>query len=81
MKTRWQDLRVTDNQGVTAAESLGWFVENAPANLDNAVIEHGKISEWPDYLLSAEGEDPDWDTPHGEVDWTGFEDALNTARQ
>ena len=72
----WRDLRVTDNQGVTAAESLGHFVDHAPANLDNAIIEDGKITEWPDFSLSAEGEDPEWDTPLVDVDWSGFAEAL-----
>ena len=74
--TQWQDLLVV-NEG-EELDSLGELVRLAPANLDNAVIENGRSVEWQDYFLAAPGEDYDADTPRGEVDWSGFEDALRT---
>lgn len=74
--TNWTELLVTDNEGATG-ETLGSMVENAPANLDSAVLDsRGRISEWPDFLLSAEGEDADWDTPRAEVNWDGLREKL-----
>lgn len=74
----WRELVVSDSDG--AWGPLGELVENAPANLDDATIEHGMIVYWPGMFLAAPGEDPDWDTPRGEVDWAGFEDKLRACR-
>jgi hypothetical protein len=75
----WRELIVSDNEGKTG-DTLGFFVDNAPANLDNAVIENGRIVEWTGFFLSAPDETPDWDTPKVDVDWSGFEDTLNSVR-
>ena len=80
MTTNWRNLVVTDGNDPSAQATLGDLVDNAPANLDNAVIVDGRISEWSNYFLSSPGEEPDYNTPQGEVDWTGFERALNRAR-
>lgn len=72
----WKQLIVTDNEGGTAG-TLEEIVTLCPANLDSAEIEtDGSLGAWPDYLLSAPGEEPEWDTPREDVDWTGFADAL-----
>ena len=73
--TNWKNLIVTDTEG-DAAGTLGEFIKIAPANLDTATIENGKIIAWPQFFLSAEGEEPDSDTPSDDVDWNGFVDAL-----
>lgn len=75
----WRDLIVTGSEGDVAG-TLGWFVGNAPANLDDAKVEGGKVVEWPGFFLSAEGEEADWDTPKADVNWEGFDAALNAAR-
>ena len=77
-KTRWQDLRVWN--GGDGMGPLGEMVRDAPANLDHATIsETGEITEWMQYYIAAPGEEPDWDTPRGEVDWTGFYEAVAIA--
>jgi hypothetical protein len=75
----WKNLLVTDSDGDSWGE-LGAVVSSAPANLDGVVVENGAISEWNGFYLSAEDETPDWDTPRGAVDWTGFTEALSEAR-
>jgi len=77
--TSWRDLVVSDADGNTG-DTLGFFVDSAPANLDDATIQNGRIVEWPGFFLSIEGEESDWDTPRGDIDWAGFEDALTEAR-
>jgi hypothetical protein len=86
MKTNWTELRVYLNAGdeaVTAdsySESLGHIVEHSPTYLDTATITGGEIAEWPQVFIAEPGEDPDYDTPHMNVDWIGFQDALEDAR-
>ena len=78
--TDWKDLIVTGEDGYTW-DTLGDLLNKAPANLDTATLaEDGTITSWPDFFLSAEGEDPNWDTPRGPVDWRGFWQALVEAR-
>lgn len=67
---RWNELIVTNEDGHAA--TLGELVEAQDAGLALATIRDGQIAEWPGYYLSAPGEEPDWNTPHGAVDWTGF---------
>lgn len=74
-KTHWTELIITDAEGERWPDNLGKLVETAPANLDSATIEEGRITAWPSFFLSAPGEEPDWDTPREEVDWTGFSEA------
>jgi hypothetical protein len=79
MATRWQDLIVT-NEGDEMGP-LGQMLEIEPANLDGAKLgDDGSIREWMQYYIAAPGEQPDWDTPRGEVDWTGFAEALAAVR-
>jgi hypothetical protein len=80
MATNWKDLAVTDGDGENWG-TLGELVDNAPANLDNAVIAaDGSIESWPQMYIAAPDEEADWDTPRGPVDWTGFAEALKAAR-
>lgn len=68
----WTELLVSDTEGATG-ETLGSMAEAAPSNLDSAVLDSaGRINEWPDFLLSAEGEEADWDTPRVAVNWDGL---------
>jgi len=72
----WRDLVVFDTEG-SIGETLGSMVRGCPANLDNAVLnEDGSIAEWAQFLVAAEGEEPDYDTPRCDVDWSGFAEAL-----
>ena len=76
--TNWTDLLVTDSDGEQWG-TLGSIVESAPANLDNAEIDGGRIAAWDGFLLSAEGEEPDWDTPRTTVNWDGFREKFSAA--
>ncbi len=76
--THWKNLIVTD-EGF-AIGTLGDTVADCPSMLGSAVVRDGKVQYWPGFFLSAPGEEPDWDTPRGPVDWTGFVDALFEAR-
>ena len=78
MTTNWADLLVTDSDGKPWG-TLGSIVESAPANLDNAEIDGRRIAAWDGFLLSAEGEEPDWDTPKIIVNWDGFWEKLQKA--
>jgi len=80
----WRNLIVTDSEGDTWG-TLGQLVHLAPANLDSArtaTLGNGTlcIHEWPNFFISAEGEEPDWDTPKDDVDWSGFRESLAEAR-
>ena len=74
----WRQLQVTDGDGDSFGD-LGTLVETAPANLDSATIEDGKIVSWDGFFMAAPDEDPDWDTPRVEVDWTGFQETWDVA--
>lgn len=78
-RPNWTDLNVVDSEGDNWG-NLGDIVRDAPANLDNAEIVDGAIEQWPGYFMSRPGEDANWDTPAGAVDWAGFEDALASSR-
>lgn len=71
----WRELIITGDDGQEWG-LLGAMVRDAPANLNNATIENGRITEWPQFMLAAPGEEPNWDTPRGTVDWDGFTTAL-----
>ena len=77
MKTaNWTELLVSDDQGATG-ETLGSMVASAPANLDTAVLDGtGRITAWPDFFISADGEEADWDTPRVSVNWNGLREML-----
>ena len=76
--TPWRELEVTncDNERVG---NLSGFIGTG-FRVDFIVVRDGKIAEWPDFFIAAPGEEPDWDTPRGAVDWTGFVEALEAAR-
>lgn len=74
----WTDLRVYDVEGDDIG-SLGQIVERAPELLATARTAEGRIAEWGQHFIAAPGEEPDWDTPAGGVDWTGFVAALERA--
>jgi hypothetical protein len=79
MAINWRELEVHDTDGFIG--HLGGLVDDAPANLDNCELAgDGSIAEWLDHFVAAPGEDPNWDTPRGPVDWTGFAGALKAAR-
>ncbi len=75
----WRELEVHDADGFVG--HLGELVDDAPANLDACELnEDGSVSEWQGHFVAAPGEAPDWDTPRGEVDWSGLAAALKAAR-
>jgi len=74
---KWTEIRVIDNDGMdqgTLEEFLG-CPENRLA-LETATISEDGIESWPDFWLCEADEDPDHDTPHCDVDWSGFLDFL-----
>jgi hypothetical protein len=74
--TNWRDLIVYEViDGFV--DRLGTLVDNKSNILNNIVIKNGFISEWRDYFIAMPGEIPDWKTPRGNIDWTGFEEAWN----
>lgn len=74
----WKDLIVTDAEGGTVG-TLGEEVEAAGNSLRNIWFEDGKLVEWPQFFVSAPGEEPGPDSPREAVDWTGFSEALAAA--
>ncbi len=76
--TRWQDL-VVWNEGEIVGSLAGFCDENDDALAGIVLSAAGQISEWPYFFVAADGEDPDWDTPRGAVDWAGFAEALAEA--
>ena len=76
----WRQLVITGADGERWADDLGALVDDAPANLDTATIEGGRIVSWPGFFLSAPSEAPDWDTPRCNVDWSGFAEAIASVR-
>ena len=77
--THWTELIVTNEQVIQG--TLGAMVDDADDHLSRIVLnDDGAIDEWDQFFISADGEDPDYDTPRGPVDWTGFADALASAR-
>jgi len=84
METKWTDLIVMDSDG----EYRGMLGNIADCR-DDETIEwlatitlsaSGGIDSWPDYFVSAPGEEYDWDTPRGEVDWAGFAEAIGDTK-
>jgi hypothetical protein len=75
--TNWRELLVTDDTGDLWG-TLGGLVDSAPSTLDTCVLNPGDtgIAEWPRFFVHADGEEPNWNTPRGAVDWTGFRTAL-----
>jgi hypothetical protein len=67
----WRKLIVTDREGEEWGE-LGELRDDAPANLDDAVVIDGKIDTWCGFFLSAPGAEPSHEIPV-DVDWTGFD--------
>ena len=77
----WTEIVVTDAEGGTVG-TLGEMVERQDEALARAVVdtERGGIREWEQYYMAAPGEEPDWDTPRGAVDWTDFPGCLYCGR-
>ena len=72
---RWENLNVRDGDGCPIGSLLD-VVTQSPDILLMATVRGGKIIQWPDYYISADDEIPDWDTPRGDINWTGFTEAL-----
>ncbi len=74
----WRDLVVTNVEGDQT--TLGQMVDMQDDGLSHIEsLRNGGIDVWYQYFISAPGEEPSDDTPHCDVDWTGFEDALKIA--
>ena len=72
----WQELVVFDSEGATGA-TLGSMVKDAPDSFGSLVLAgNGSIEEWDGYMVAAQDEEPDWDTPRCDVNWIGFAEAL-----
>jgi hypothetical protein len=74
----WAQLRVTNANG-TDIGTLGDVVREGQAT-GMTLRPDGSLDTWPDHFVSAPDEEPEWDTPHGPVDWTGLAEATGTDR-
>jgi len=78
----WRQLTATYAGGESC--NLGELLDNACRGRDTiggiVLDETGKIIEWQEVFVSADGEDPDCDTPRCPVDWTGLTEAVANAR-
>jgi len=70
MKTLWKDLIVYDDE-CRELGTLGEITQDHPEMV--SVFNH-PLDGWPGHFIAAEGEEPDWNTPKGEVDWEGFDE-------
>jgi hypothetical protein len=82
MKINWKSLLLTVD---STTFSLGLLVEDAMNGRDTlgelTLTADGAIREWPQVLVHAEGQEPAWDSLQSlDVDWTGFEAAVENAR-
>lgn len=80
--THWRQLTVVFGNSDTI--NFGRFMDEASHGLRSIgglVVDEcdGHILEWPDVLVHADGEEPNWDTPQVEVDWTGLAEAVENA--
>ena len=75
-KLHWTNLRVTDSDGDDIG-ALGDCINDGTVSTEYIMLrDDGSLDSWPDYFISAPGEEPEWDTPHVPVDWTGFANAV-----
>ena len=70
MKTTWKDLIVYDDE----CRELGTLGEITQDRPEMVSVFHHPSDDWPGHFIAEEGEEPDWDTPRGAVDWEGFEE-------
>lgn len=66
-------------QPLDSIGTLADVLATSPDLMSSLVISGGRIAEWPQVLVAAPGEDPDWDTPRVDVEWSGFVDAVRDA--
>jgi hypothetical protein len=74
---KWTKIRVIDNGGMDqgALKDFLGCQENRLL-LETATISEDGIESWPDFLLCEANENPNHNTPHCDVDWSGFLDFL-----
>ena len=74
----WRDLVVTPSDEEDSLPStLGELVDEDASCLKYIdCLSDGAIVSWQGFFISDGEEEPDWDTPGAEVDWTGFEEAF-----
>ena len=75
--THWTELTVTDEAGVRLLPLGALVAEGYDRLPDIALDAFGGIDQWQQHMIAAPGEEPDWDTPRGDVDWAGFMAALS----
>lgn len=84
--SNWRELNVYLDGFESPSGTLGMMVDRAASDSNDCTLSpikiaaDGSIGEWPDAYIAADGESPDWTTPAGPVDWTGFADALDRIR-
>ena len=82
MGLHWRDLGVTNGDGESCG-TLGEVIDRRDSSIGPEHLDlgpDGSINSWPQHLIAAPDEEPDWDTPRVPVDWSGFKDALTRAR-
>lgn len=77
--THWHDLGVYDADGNHIGTMLDLF-QSGGTELEkiDGISADGGIDGWEGYYIASPGEEPDWDTPRGPVDWDGFADDVKT---
>lgn len=81
-KVKWSDLVVYDSDG----ELYGYLDDPEIISMisqekkDGRILfnRDGSIKEWHDFFIAESGEEPSWDTPKRDVDWSGFLDAIKS---
>jgi len=79
MTITWRDLQVW-NEGELQG-TLGEYLDEPAAHPEIAHIERSADGspEWIQHYVTVPGEEPDWDTPHADVDWVPFWAAYDEA--
>ena len=75
----WSDLMISVGGNcdrlTTALEGENQLVEHLELNPNES------IKSWPGAFVHALGEEPSWDTPSADVDWSGFREAVEQCRR
>jgi hypothetical protein len=92
LTTKQEDRNMSDNKSCIHWTKLDLCINKTRQGLGDAVdfiqseiytgnliVLDGRIDTWHQCFIAAPGEDPDWDTPHRQVDWSGFTETLKVS--
>ena len=84
----WKTLNVCLADDPSESTQLGKFLTPAPHGEPGDIEDtldaikylklapDGSLASWDQHFVFADDEEPDWDTPAGETDWSGFREAI-----